>query len=70
MRHRVVVYVERDHYLLVFEHRDHPDSGTQVPAGGLEPGEDVRDAAVREGSRGNGRAPDFRANASRHARPS
>jgi 8-oxo-dGTP pyrophosphatase MutT (NUDIX family) len=48
LRQRVVVYVERDHHLLVFDHQDHPDAGTQVPAGGVEHGEDISDAAVRE----------------------
>lgn len=47
-RQRVVVYVERDDGLLVFDHRDHPDAGTQVPAGGVDPGEAVTDAAIRE----------------------
>ena len=48
MRERVVVYVERGPELLVFDHRDHPDAGTQVPAGGVEPGEAASAAAVRE----------------------
>jgi 8-oxo-dGTP pyrophosphatase MutT (NUDIX family) len=47
-RQRVVVYVERRGDLLVFEHRDHPEARTQVPAGGVEPDEDVRAAAARE----------------------
>lgn len=47
-RERVLVYVERDDGLLVFDHRDHPEAGTQVPAGGLLPGEGVTDAARRE----------------------
>ncbi len=29
-------------------HRDHPDAGTQVPAGGVEEGESLADAAIRE----------------------
>ena len=48
MRERVVVYVERGAELLVFDHRDHPEAGTQVPAGGIEPGETLAAAAVRE----------------------
>ena len=44
----MVVYVERHDSLLVFEHRDHPEAGTQVPAGGLEEGESVIDAVIRE----------------------
>ena len=42
---RVLAYVTRERdgrkELLVFDHRDQPDAGTQVPAGRLEPGEDV-----------------------------
>jgi ADP-ribose pyrophosphatase YjhB (NUDIX family) len=45
---RVVVYVERDEELLVFEHRDHPEAGTQVPAGGVRAGEELSDAVIRE----------------------
>jgi 8-oxo-dGTP pyrophosphatase MutT (NUDIX family) len=44
----VAVYVERGTALLVFDHRDHPEAGTQVPAGGLEPGESLVTGAVRE----------------------
>jgi 8-oxo-dGTP pyrophosphatase MutT (NUDIX family) len=42
------VYVEREDGLLVFDHRDHPDAGTQVPAGGVQANEDLLDAVVRE----------------------
>lgn len=34
--------------VLVFDHRDHPEAGTQVPAGGVEPGEALADAVLRE----------------------
>jgi 8-oxo-dGTP pyrophosphatase MutT (NUDIX family) len=47
-RDRVVVYVERGDELLVFDHRDHPEAGTQVPAGGVLDGEALADAALRE----------------------
>ena len=47
-RLRVLVYVERDDGLLVFDHRDHPEAGTQVPAGGVHVGEELIDAARRE----------------------
>lgn len=51
-RQRVVVYCTRRHEerveLLVFEHRDFPEAGTQVPAGGIESGESAEQAAVRE----------------------
>jgi 8-oxo-dGTP pyrophosphatase MutT (NUDIX family) len=49
---RVVAYVTRERdgrrELLVFDHRDHPDAGTQVPAGRLEPGEDLEAGLARE----------------------
>jgi 8-oxo-dGTP pyrophosphatase MutT (NUDIX family) len=48
LRKRVVVYVERDDGLLVFAHRDHPEAGTQVPAGGVHEGEDLLEAVIRE----------------------
>jgi 8-oxo-dGTP pyrophosphatase MutT (NUDIX family) len=47
-RRRVVVYVEREDGLLVFDHRDHPEAGTQVPAGGVDVGEGLIEAAIRE----------------------
>ena len=47
-RNRVVVYVEREDGLLVFDHRDHPEAGTQVPAGGVEQDEALFEAAIRE----------------------
>ncbi|MFF0727922.1 NUDIX domain-containing protein [Streptomyces sp. NPDC004134] len=34
--------------LLVFDHRDFPEAGTQVPAGGVEGGELLAEAALRE----------------------
>ncbi|WFE27885.1 NUDIX domain-containing protein [Solwaraspora sp. WMMD791] len=34
--------------LLVFDHIDFPDAGTQVPAGGVQPGEELHDAVLRE----------------------
>jgi 8-oxo-dGTP pyrophosphatase MutT (NUDIX family) len=49
---RVLAYVTRERNgrreLLVFDHRDHPSAGTQVPAGRLEPGEDLEAALLRE----------------------
>jgi 8-oxo-dGTP pyrophosphatase MutT (NUDIX family) len=51
-RRRVACYVTRTGpagtELLVFDHVDFPDAGTQVPAGGIEPGEAVPAAALRE----------------------
>lgn len=37
-----------DGRLLVFAHPESPDAGIQVPAGGIEPGEEPAAAAVRE----------------------
>ena len=52
MRQRVVAYVTRlrdgRRELLVFDHRDHPDALTQVPAGRLDPGESVEEGLRRE----------------------
>jgi 8-oxo-dGTP pyrophosphatase MutT (NUDIX family) len=45
---RVVAYVVRDGDLLVFDHRDFPEAGTQVPAGTVEETEDPAVAVVRE----------------------
>ena len=51
-RRRVVVYALRGEgarrELLVFDHRDHPDAGTQVPAGGIKASEEPAQAAARE----------------------
>lgn len=49
---RVVAYVTRERdgrrQLLVFDHRDDPAAGTQVPAGRLERDEDITAALLRE----------------------
>jgi 8-oxo-dGTP diphosphatase len=51
-RRRVVAYITRERdgrtELLVFDHRDHPNAGTQVPAGRLDPGEDLEAGLRRE----------------------
>ncbi|GGP70061.1 hypothetical protein GCM10010231_46200 [Streptomyces sindenensis] len=50
-RLRVAAYVIRRHpspALLVFDHVDFPEAGTQVPAGGVAPGEDPERAVLRE----------------------
>lgn len=49
-RETVVCYIVVDGRLLVFRQLDHSpeEVGIQVPAGGVEPGEDPVDAAVRE----------------------
>ena len=48
LRRRVAVYVERGSDLLVFEHRDQPDAGTQIPAGGLQRDEEPEAGVFRE----------------------
>lgn len=52
MKQKVLVYVvrvgEAGSEVLVFEHRDFPDAGLQVPAGTVEPGEAAEAAAYRE----------------------
>jgi 8-oxo-dGTP diphosphatase len=51
-RPRVVAYLTREREgrreLLVFDHRDHPRAGTQVPAGRLDRGETLEDGLRRE----------------------
>lgn len=51
-RIRVAAYVIRQAVsgpeLLVFDHVGLPEAGTQVPAGGVRPGETLADAAIRE----------------------
>ena len=51
-RRRVVAYVTRDRdgerELLVFDHLDYPDLGPQLPAGRLDPGEDLETGLLRE----------------------
>jgi 8-oxo-dGTP pyrophosphatase MutT (NUDIX family) len=51
-KQRVAVYVTRASAtgleLLVFDHRDFPEAGTQIPAGGLKAGESIEDGALRE----------------------
>jgi ADP-ribose pyrophosphatase YjhB (NUDIX family) len=50
---KVVAYITRegtagDRELLVFEHRDFPEAGVQVPAGTVKDGENPEDAVMRE----------------------
>jgi len=50
---KVIAYITRDgaggkREMLVFEHRDYPDAGVQVPAGTVDPGEAPEDAVMRE----------------------
>ena len=49
---KVVAYISRERdgktQLLVFTHRDYPEAGLQVPAGTVQPNEDVESALRRE----------------------
>jgi 8-oxo-dGTP pyrophosphatase MutT (NUDIX family) len=45
---RVVAYVTSGDRLLVFAHTRHPEAGIQVPAGMVESGESLEQAALRE----------------------
>ncbi|MFI0366663.1 NUDIX domain-containing protein [Actinomadura sp. 1N219] len=50
-RKRVAAYVIREVLvpeLLVFDHVGRPEAGTQVPAGGVRPGEALEEAVLRE----------------------
>jgi ADP-ribose pyrophosphatase YjhB (NUDIX family) len=48
LRKRVVGYVTRGRELLVFDHKGMPDVPTQVPAGRVDPHEDLEAALARE----------------------
>ena len=47
-RDRAYAYITHGSRLLIFRHIDAPEAGLQVPAGTIEPGEDPRDAVIRE----------------------
>lgn len=47
-RRKAVIYATSGKRLLVFTEPDHPEAGTQVPGGTIEPGETVTDGARRE----------------------
>ena len=55
-KQKVVCYIVRDGRLLVFKHLDEPwdESGLQVPAGSIQPGETPEVAAIREASEETG----------------
>ncbi|MGW6316400.1 NUDIX hydrolase [Streptomyces sp. NPDC055099] len=56
-RIRVAAYVIRQGdapELLVFDHVDEPEAGTQIPAGGVQPGEGLEEAVIRETSEETG----------------
>ncbi len=45
---KVVAYATSSDRLLVFEHRDSPEAGLQVPAGTIKDGEPPEEAVLRE----------------------
>jgi ADP-ribose pyrophosphatase YjhB (NUDIX family) len=47
-QNKVVAYITKDTKLLVFDHADFPEAGTQVPAGTIEDGETPTFAVMRE----------------------
>ncbi|QDV49035.1 NUDIX hydrolase [Gimesia fumaroli] len=47
-RNRVFTYITNGGHLLVFDHVDFPNAGTQIPGGTIEPGETPEAAALRE----------------------
>lgn len=52
MKHKVLALITRERagqtHVLVFDHRDFPGAGTQIPAGTVEAGETLEDALWRE----------------------
>jgi 8-oxo-dGTP pyrophosphatase MutT (NUDIX family) len=52
LRQRVLAYVTRERggrkELLVFDHADEPEAGTQIPAGRVDPGETLEQCLHRE----------------------
>jgi 8-oxo-dGTP pyrophosphatase MutT (NUDIX family) len=48
VKRKAFAYVTHRDRLLVFSHPNVPAAGIQVPAGSMEPGEDPRDAVLRE----------------------
>lgn len=45
---KVVAYITKGEWLLVFRHVNNPEAGIQVPAGTVEPGESLEEAVFRE----------------------
>ena len=52
MKHKVLALITREHagqtQVLVFDHRDFPEAGTQIPAGTVDVGESLEAALWRE----------------------
>lgn len=54
IKRKVFAYITYQDRLLIFSHPDHPDAGWQVPAGTVEPGENLDDAVRREATEETG----------------
>lgn len=54
MKEKVYAYITAGNRLLVFQQRDYPEAGIQVPGGTLEPGEDPQTGVMREVSEETG----------------
>ncbi len=55
-KRKAFAYVTSGRRILLLAHPDHPDSGIQVPAGTVRPGEPVEAAALREAEEETGLA--------------
>ncbi len=54
LKNKVFAYVTYGNKLLVFDHPQHPEAGTQVPAGTQREDEEPEDAVVREATEETG----------------
>ncbi|HET7078433.1 MAG TPA: NUDIX domain-containing protein [Chloroflexia bacterium] len=55
LKHKVFAYITHGRRLLVFRHPESPEAGIQVPAGTVQPGEDLAAAVLREAAEETGR---------------
>jgi 8-oxo-dGTP diphosphatase len=54
LKHKVFAYITHGPRLLVFRHPESPEAGIQVPAGTVQPGEDLDAAVLREATEETG----------------
>jgi 8-oxo-dGTP pyrophosphatase MutT (NUDIX family) len=55
LKHKVFAYITHGRRLLVFRPPESPEAGIQVPAGTVQPGEDLAAAVLREAAEETGR---------------